>query len=357
MMLCNTYLLYLLLLIFIYNKTQSFVTNYVKLLFKFNQYNSNNKELIKLYISSKNTNNLHNNHSSKNSKKNVRRSDLIQSNKMKANFTTTTSSSSSISSSTTISDINSMNINYVNNNNQQRNKHHNIDNIINYLKVHMNTITSTSLMNYIYELTNNNNNNNNHDHKDKDKDNHYVSNYYNNQELKSLIITILHRVSSQLTAYELSRLLVCMARMDISWDKVNRIEPLMKQLLYLLSSNQHHHHHQQQYQQQQQYSTSSSSSSSYDNNNNIELYIGDIVWSLGTMNARWDRFSSIERDAILQAISDNIHTMSSYTLSSTIWAMAKMGMKLYVYVYFVVMMLIIIIMMMVMMVMIAMMML
>jgi len=318
-MLCNIYLMYLLSLIFIYNKTQSFVIDYVKLLFKMNQNNSNNKVLSKLYIKSKNTNY----HSSK---KNDRRTDLVQSNKMKANFTTTTSISSSLSSSssstTTISDLNSMDINY-NTNNQQRNKYHNIDNIINYLKVHMNTISSTLLINYIYELTNSNyNNNNNHDYKDKDHNYHYVSNYFNNQEFKSLVITILHRVSSQLTAYELSRLLVCMARMDVSWDKVNRIDPFMKQLLYLLSNQQqHHHHHHQQH----------SSPNNNNNNNNIELYIGDIVWSLGTMNARWDRFLPIERDAILQAISDNIHTMSSYSLSSTIWAMAKMGKKLCIY--------------------------
>ena len=169
--------MYLLLLIFIYNKTQSFVIDYVKLLFKINQYNSNNKGLSKLYINSKNTNY----HSSK---KNDRRTDLVQSNKMKANFTTTTSISSSLSSSSstsTIADLNSMDINYVTNN-QQRNKYHNIDNIINYLKVHMNTISGTLLMNYIYELTNsnyNNNNNNSHDYKDKDHNNHYVSNYFN----------------------------------------------------------------------------------------------------------------------------------------------------------------------------------
>ena len=239
--------MYLLLLIFIHNKTQSFVIDYVKLLFKINQYNSNDKGLSKLYIKSKNTN-YHN------SKKNDRRTDLVQSNKMKANFTTTTSISSSLSSSSssstsTIADLNSMDINYVTNN-QQRNKYHNIDNIINYLKVHMNTISGTLLMNYIYELTNsnyNNNNNNSHDYKDKDHNNHYVSNYFNNQEFKSLIITILHRVSSQLTAYELSRLLVCMARMDVSWDKVNRIDPFMKQLLYLLSNQQQHHQQQQQH--------------------------------------------------------------------------------------------------------------
>lgn len=58
-----------------------------------------------------------------------------------------------------------------------------------------------------------------------------------------------------------------------------------------------------------------------------EKTVGDIIWSLGTMDARWSTLSPELQKAIVDSV--NIHgaSFNAYSLSSVIWALAKMGAK------------------------------
>ena len=55
--------------------------------------------------------------------------------------------------------------------------------------------------------------------------------------------------------------------------------------------------------------------------------VGDIIWSLGSMNASWEMLPLNLRQEIMTAISKHVSSFSSYTLSSVLWAMSKMGIK------------------------------
>ena len=303
------------LLIFSIHLTNSYVAFYR---LNLNRFIVNNNDKVKLTVLFSKSNS---------SKKRNKRNDLIQLNKLKANYSSTLSSLIEIDTKRK-SNIDRDTSSYYHQNQDNNNKH-SIISAISYLKLNMNTISSTTFVNLIYELSSSSNYDNSNGHNLK-KHHHHTENL----ELTSLIIMILKRVSSQLTTYELSRLLVGMARIDMTWDKLNRIEPFMTQFMNLITNNHvHRHHHQQkQHHHQQQF------------HNSIELYIGDIIWSLGTMNARWDRFTSIDKNAMLQAISDSIHHMSSYSLSSTIWALAKMGKLLMMVVVTLMMMIVMMIM-------------
>ncbi len=115
----------------------------------------------------------------------------------------------------------------------------------------------------------------------------------------SIFIKWLEPRVSQLNKHELSIVTVSLARLNVNWN--NDLPAKFKLLI------------------ESQISALMGSMDS--------KLVGDVVWSLGAMNANWLTMSDKTSNAIIRSLDDSIQYFSSYALSSALWALAKMGLK------------------------------
>lgn len=105
-----------------------------------------------------------------------------------------------------------------------------------------------------------------------------------------------HRVASQLSSYDTTSLIVGMARMQAQWCDVCQDDSLSARLGYLLTSMD-------------------------------DRAVGDIVWSIGSMGAKWNELPRYLQSALLSALEREGLKLNSFALSSSLWSTAKMGVK------------------------------
>lgn len=55
--------------------------------------------------------------------------------------------------------------------------------------------------------------------------------------------------------------------------------------------------------------------------------VTDVVWALGTSQARWVQLTPSLRNVLLDAVGQHVDKMNAYALSSVLWSLAKMGAK------------------------------
>ena len=55
--------------------------------------------------------------------------------------------------------------------------------------------------------------------------------------------------------------------------------------------------------------------------------VGDVIWALGSSNARWNNLPEALKKALLTALDQQCERLNAYALSSALWALAKMGTK------------------------------
>lgn len=104
------------------------------------------------------------------------------------------------------------------------------------------------------------------------------------------------RVSSFLNAFEVTGLLVGMARMDATWKEVCRNSSLSVRIALMLPTMD-------------------------------EKGVGDVVWAVGSMGAKWSDLLPSLQTEILASLELQGRNLNAYALSSALWAMAKMGAK------------------------------
>jgi len=107
-------------------------------------------------------------------------------------------------------------------------------------------------------------------------------------------------VISQLTSYDIVSVIVGMARMQAQWSDV--CNDKAQSISYRLSTLM---------------------------NDMDDRAVGDAVWALGSMGARFSDFPKPLQSNILQALEREGGKLNSYALSSALWALAKMGAKWY----------------------------
>ena len=105
-----------------------------------------------------------------------------------------------------------------------------------------------------------------------------------------------HRIASQLSSYDTTSLVVGMAKIQAQWCDVCQDESLSTRLGYLLTTMD-------------------------------DRAVGDIVWSLGSMGAKWNELPRHLQSALLSALEREGFKLNSFALSSSLWATAKMGVK------------------------------
>ena len=116
------------------------------------------------------------------------------------------------------------------------------------------------------------------------------------EEINKLIFNI-PRISNTLNIIEYCNLLSGLARLDITWSELIIIDNnILKKLPIFI-------------------------------NKMNERNLGDLLWSLASMNASWNSFPSYLKNNILDHIETLINGFDSYTLSSIVWALAKIGCK------------------------------
>ena len=118
----------------------------------------------------------------------------------------------------------------------------------------------------------------------------------NLREETKLLQNDIPRVAGQLSSYDTVSLVVGMARMQAQWSDVCRDISLSSQVSYHLSSMD-------------------------------DRAVGDVVWSIGSMGARWNELPKPLQFSILTSLEREGSKLNSFALSSTFWSMAKMGAK------------------------------
>ena len=115
------------------------------------------------------------------------------------------------------------------------------------------------------------------------------------QELKQLQRDI-PRVASVLSSFEAISLLVGMARMDATWKDLNRDHSLPIRISMMLPTMD-------------------------------ERGVGDVVWAVGSMGAKWSDLLPALQTELLRGLEREGKNLNAYALSSALWSMAKMGAK------------------------------
>ena len=115
------------------------------------------------------------------------------------------------------------------------------------------------------------------------------------QELKHLQ-RVIPRVASVLSPYEAISLLVGMARMDSTWKDLNRDDSLPIRISTMLPAMD-------------------------------ERGVGDVVWAVGSMGAKWSDLLPTLQTELLNGLEREGKNLNAYALSSALWSMAKMGAK------------------------------
>eukprot|EP01038_Epipyxis_sp_PR26KG_P007355 gene7355-10025_t len=114
-----------------------------------------------------------------------------------------------------------------------------------------------------------------------------------------IFIDHLYSMYSSLSVFDLSRLLVGMARVQIRWDSIMNSKSYDDFINYITNSIM----------------------------KMDEKGVADILWSLSSMNAQWTNLPSTTKNGLLNSVEKNMEKFSSYTLSSVVFSCAKMGVK------------------------------
>jgi hypothetical protein len=104
------------------------------------------------------------------------------------------------------------------------------------------------------------------------------------------------RVAPSFSPHDVSSVLVGMARMDAAWNDVCRDRALSARISSTLPGMD-------------------------------EKGVGDVVWAVGSMGARWSDLLPALQAALLAALEREGENLNAFALSSALWSMAKMGAK------------------------------
>ena len=105
-----------------------------------------------------------------------------------------------------------------------------------------------------------------------------------------------HLIAPQLSSYDSVSLIVGMARMQAQWSDVCKDESFSYRIGHFLPTMD-------------------------------DRAVGDTVWAVGSMGARWSELPKSFQYNILLALEREGSKLNSFALSSALWSMAKMGAK------------------------------
>ena len=106
----------------------------------------------------------------------------------------------------------------------------------------------------------------------------------------------IHDVAPQLSSYDVVSVVVGMARMQAQWSDVCKDDSFTYRLGYFLPSMD-------------------------------DRAVGDTVWGVGSMGAKWHELPKPLQHNMLAALEREGSKLNSFALSSALWSMAKMGAK------------------------------